>query len=333
MNKHTVVLTGAAGQDAFYLQQELVTKFPDIEILGLYRGQDEERLQKLTKEMPAVTFVRGDITDAASMNSLIENYQPFAVFNLAGVTSIPIALSAPYLTYKVNTEGVINILEAIRRHSPSTRLFQASTSEMYGNATDSSALDEQSRMVPTSPYGISKLMAHLACRTYRVSYGLHVSCAISFNHESPGHRPPIFVTRKVTQAAARIAAGKQQVLEMGNLAACRDWGFAGDYVKAFIKMVYADIADDYVVGTGKAHSVEDLVATAFSMADIDNWKDYVVVADSNLRPEDNNYLRANPLKIQQKLGWRAETTFEDLIKMMVVHDLELETGKPVLALG
>jgi GDPmannose 4,6-dehydratase len=320
------LLTGIAGQDGFFMQKLLQALYPEAQIVGLYRGQDEERLCQLITRMPAVDFVRGDITDAHAMNEIIGLYRPHTIFNFAGITSVPVATRSPYLTHQVNTQGVVNLLEAIRLHSPDSRLFQASTSEMYGNAGSSgTALAETDRMVPTSPYGISKLAAHLICRQYRESHGMHVSCAISFNHESE-IRPEIFVTRKVTKAAASIAAGTQDRLYMGNLGAQRDWGYAGDYVEAFLAMTVQDQPDDYVIGTGKAHSIRDLLELAFDIAGLGDWESYVVIDDRHLRPEDNTYLRANPEKAHQVLGWQAETTFEELIRLMVEHDMGLVTA-------
>jgi len=316
------LVTGIAGQDAFYLQKELLER--GYEVLGLYRGQDEDRLDKfLLSEMPEVEFVRGDVSDSHAVNAIIKNQRPDWVFNMAGVTNVPVSLQSPYVTFRVNTEGVLNLLEAIKTFSPSTRMVQASTSEMYGNANSSGGFVETDLMIPTSPYGISKLAAHLLCRNYRVSYGLHVSCAISFNHESP-RRPPIFVTRKVTQAVARIIAEKQDYLVLGNMAAQRDWGFAGDYVKAFIGMAEADSPDDYVIGTGVVHSVEDLVAAAFAVVGVSNWRDFIRMSPDNLRPEDNDYLCADPTKAKVVLGWKSVTTFEELVTMMVTADLRRE---------
>lgn len=220
----------------------------------------------------------------------------------------------PKLYMETNCGGALNVLEAVRRFAPDAHVIQASTSEMFGNKGG----NELSPMNPVSPYGVSKLAAHHLCRIYRESYGLRVSCAISFNHESP-RRPPIFVSRKVTQAAARIRAGLQDSLTLGNLDVWRDWGYAKDYMEAYILMAEAEKPDDYVVATGISHSLNELVQTAFRTAGIEG---YQVLSNPGDRPTDVYALCGDPRKIEKKLGWRAKTSFEDLIRMMVEYDLE-----------
>ena len=320
------LITGIAGQDGYYLQKRLLmdTAAKAFQVFGLYRGQDEPRLEKLQEEMPEVVFLRGDITDATSVNTIVDHVQPDVIFNLAGVTNVGMSFQLPHLTFKVNTEGVVNLLEAIKLKQPDCRFFQASTSEIFGNAEDpSQSRHEESATFPTSPYGISKLAAHLICRNYRASYDMHISTGISFNHESP-RRPPLFVTRKVTQGAARIAAGKIDHIELGNFDAHRDWGYAADFADAFVRIALADEPGDYVLGTGIAHSIEDLVTLAFKAVGIDNWEPYVHSSARHHRPEDTNYLLADPSKAKHQLDWEATTTFEELISMMVKADLERE---------
>jgi len=321
---YSALITGVAGQDAFYLYHALLKLYPGVYLTGLYRGQDETRLAALQTAFPDMEIVRGDLTDERSLRTVIEEHGPDVIFNLAGVTSVPLSLKMPRTTYEINTQGVLNLLAAVKDIAPETKVFQASTSEMFGNSPDVvNPLCESSYMLPTSPYGISKLAAHLIVREYRKSYGIHASCAISFNHESV-RRPPIFVTRKVTKAAARIALGLQSTLDLGNLDAHRDWGFAGDYVMAFIRMMEQASPDDYVIGTGRAHSIRDLVRVAFEAVGISDYDKYVKITEAHKRPEDNNYLCADPTKAREILGWEATTTFEEMITEMVKNDLQIE---------
>jgi GDPmannose 4,6-dehydratase len=220
----------------------------------------------------------------------------------------------PRLYMETNCGGALNVLEAMRSHAPDAHMVQASTSEMFGNEGGS----ELSPMNPVSPYGVSKLAAHHLCRIYRKSYRMRVSCAISFNHESP-RRPPIFVSRKVTQAAARIRAGLQGSVTLGNLDVWRDWGYAKDYMEAYMLMAEANRPDDYVVATGISHSLSELVQIAFQAAGIEGER---VISEPGDRPTDVYSLCGDPRKIERKLGWRAKTSIEDLIRMMVGHDLE-----------
>lgn len=301
------LITGCAGQDGYYLAQAL-----EGEVFGLYRGQDEHRLSGLSAELPHVTWIRGDVTDPMSMQTVVSEVQPDWVFNLAAASFVGLSWAMPRIHMETNCLGVLNLLEAVKRHAPEAHVIQASTSEMFGNT--GGILNEESRMSPASPYGVSKLAAHELCRVYRESYGMHVSCAISFNHESP-RRPPIFVTRKVTQAAAR-----GEPVSLGTLDTFRDWGFAGDYAQAYILMAKADEPDDYVIGTGQAHSIRELAEHAYGRVGME-WQDYVQVS-GNPRPNEVDYLCANPAKINA-LGWQARTSFEELVGMMVDTDREV----------
>ena len=300
------LVTGGAGQDGFYLCHALHRE--GHEVHGLYRGQGEDRLSLLEAEMPFVRWHRGDMTDSASLVSVVRQVQPDLIFNLAACSYVGLSWQMPKLYMETNTIGVLNLLEAAKHTN--AHIVQASTSEMYGNSSE--MLNEDSPMVPQSPYGVSKLAAHRLCQVYRESYGMHVSCAISFNHESP-RRPPVFVSRKVTQAAAR-----GNPVSLGNIAIERDWGFAGDYVEAYIAMAQAPEADDYVVATGKSHSLHELVETAYYIAGT-QLKIYTETSD---RAAEVWSLRANPSKIERKLGWKARTSFKELIEMMVEADRE-----------
>lgn len=312
----SALVTGAAGQDGHYLIPELVGA--GYEVHALYRGQDEVRLQRLRHDYTSVNWIRGDVTDPASVAAAVIESQPIAVFNLAGLSFVGTSWNAPRLYMETNAIGTLNVLEAVRVHARDAHVVQASTSEMYGNALTGPA-NEQSPMEPASPYGVSKLAAHRMVKVYRDSYGMRASSAIMFNHESP-HRPPAFVTRKVTQAAARIKAGLQETVELGNVHALRDWGFAGDYMHALRLMSERFYGDDFVIGTGETYSVEALAMLAFRSVGL-NWEDHVRVADTEKRPNDLQFLAANAKKVQDALGWQPTIRFDALVRMMVEADV------------
>lgn len=306
-------VTGAGGQDGFYLSQALNRE--GHEVHGLYRGQGEDRLALLEGEMPFVEWHRGDMTDSSSLATILARTKPELIFNLAAASYVGLSWQMPKLYMETNAIGVLNLLEAAKHTVPAAHIVQASTSEMYGNSN--AVLDEESPMVPQSPYGVSKLAAHRLCQVYRTSYGMHVSCAISFNHESP-RRPPVFVSRKVTQAAA-----KGKPVTLGNLAIERDWGFAGDYVEAYIAMAMAPIADDYVVATGESHTLRELVEVAYARTGNQvRGPDLPIYTEDSDRAAEVWSLRADPSKIERKLGWKATTSFAELITMMVDADRE-----------
>lgn len=309
----TTLITGIAGQDGYYMARLAALTDPGA-IVGLYHGQDESRLESLKAELPWVTFERGDIRDASSMDAIVQRWKPDYVFNLAACSYVGSSWEMPRLYMETNYGGFLNILEACRKFAPEARIVQASTSEMFGNV--GGVLNEDSPMVPASPYGVSKLAAHRLCKVYRESYGMHVSSAISFNHESP-RRPARFVTRKVTKAMAE----KQPVIELGNLAATRDWGFAGDYMRAYRLMAEAREADDYVVATGVSHSIADLVETAARYAGATDYE--VRSTAENLRPNDLVHLVGDASKIRSELGWMPSVSFERLIGMMVAEDMNV----------
>lgn len=307
-----VLITGIAGQDSFYLADLL----KDVSVYGLYRSHDESRLTQLRRDMPHVTFLRGDITDPASVGGAVRDSQPDWVFNLAALSYVGLSWQMPHLYMETNCGGVLNVLNAVHQYAPKAHVIQASTSEMYGN--NGTWANETTPMLPVSPYGVSKLAAHNLCRVYRESYELHVSCAISFNHESP-RRPPNFVTRKVTQAAAKRANGEDVELRLGTLDTARDWGYARDYMEAYILMAEAEKPDDYVIGTGESHSIADLIRTAEEAAGVR----LAATVDPVLsRPNELNYLKADASKIQSRLGWHPKTSFRTLIHMMVEADRE-----------
>lgn len=293
-----VLITGCAGQDGYYLSRML---FDEHDVYGVdRRGTCEYG-----------TAVKGDVTDSVAMANIVSEIKPDWVFNLAAQSFVGASWKSPRLYMDTNAGGVLNVLEAVRQYAPNARVVQASTSEMYG--TLSGPANEETPFKPASPYGASKVAAHHLCQVYRESYGMHISCAISFNHESP-RRPAHFVTRKVTQAAAR-----GEVARLGNINSSRDWGYAEDFMRAYVKMVEMPYPDDYVIGTGVTHSVRALCLNAFG----EDWEDYVVHDEAEDRPNDVEYLIADPSKARKQLGWEATTTFEELVKMMVDADREL----------
>jgi GDPmannose 4,6-dehydratase len=297
------LISGSCGQDGFYLTQYLRSKGHTVQ------GFDRR----------GISGTKGDITDPVSVGKIVRDFEPDWVFNLAGQSFVGDSWDAPRLHAETNYGGVLNVLEALRRYAPNAHMVQASTSEMFGSG-HSRALSEEDEFMPSSPYAVAKLAAHHLCRVYRESYGMHVSCSISFNHESP-RRPPQFVTRKITQTAAKIASGQQEMLHLGNIDSCRDWGFAGDYVKAFVLMAEQQDPADYVIGTGVVHSIRDVLDAAFSTLNLD-WKSYVVEDEFYLRPFDVNWLCSKPARVKLYLGWQAETSFEELILMMVKADVQ-----------
>lgn len=309
-------VTGAAGQDGHYLLRQLGQR--GYETHALYRGQDEVRLDHLKAEYPGVTWHRGDITDAGSVASSIRAASPDVVFNMAALSFVGSSWQCPSLYMETNVNGFVNVLEAVRQHAPGAHVVQASSSEMYGNAVDEVA-NEDSPMVPASPYGVSKLASHRLCKVYRDSYGMRVSSAISFNHESP-YRAPVFVTRKIARWAASWANGDGEPLKLGNIDARRDWGYAGDFARAFILMAEAPRADDYVIATGETHSVRQFLESA---AELCHAPLSVVETDnaSYTRPNDLHYLRGDASKIRSELGWAPQHTLEDIVQAMVQAEL------------
>ncbi len=309
-------VSGGAGQDGHYLLTQLHER--GYETHALYRGQDEVRFDALKAEHPGVTWHRGDVTDAGSVASSIKAAKPDAVFNMAALSFVGSSWQMPALYMDTNVNGFINVLEATRQYAPEAHVIQASSSEMYGNAVNEVA-NEDSAMVPASPYGVSKLAAHRLCKVYRDSYGMRVSSAISFNHESP-YRAPVFVTRKIARWAASWINGDCDPLTLGNIDAKRDWGFAGDFARAFILMAEAEKADDYVVATGETHSVRDFLT--FCAAETGAPMTAVKTgAPEHNRPNDLHYLRGDASKIRSALSWQPSVDFAQLAFLMVKAEL------------
>jgi GDPmannose 4,6-dehydratase len=318
----TALITGITGQDGRYLAEYLLSL--GYHVVGMVRGQDNPRRTIVQDELPDVQIADGDLLDQASLISLVRKLQPDEVYNLAAVSFVPISWNQPDLTGEVTGLGVLRMLEAIRNaggEGGSIRFYQASSSEMFGRVA-TSPQDETTRFHPRSPYGVAKCYGHFITVNYRESYDLFACSGILFNHESP-RRGPEFVTRKITRAAARIKLGKQKELVLGNLDSRRDWGFAGDYVRAMHAMLQLPLADDFVIGTGEAHTVREFVEAAFAVVELP-WQDYVRTDPSFVRPAEVDHLRANPSKARRTLNWEPRVQFHELVTMMVEADLAAE---------
>lgn len=280
-----------------------------------------DRIQHLTDQ---IELIQGDLTDQSSLDEAIKEVQPDEVYNLAAQSFVPTSWNQPVLTADITGVGVTRILEAIRKHKPTAKFYQASSSEMFGNSKETPQR-ESTPFYPRSPYGVAKVYGHWITINYRESYNIFTCSGILFNHESP-RRGLEFVSRKVTDGVARIKVGISKELRMGNLDAKRDWGYAGDYVKAIWLMLQQEKPDDYVIATGIAHSVKELVEIAFGYVNLD-WKKYVVTDPKLFRPADVIHLVGDANKAKAELGWKLEVSFEELIKMMVDEDLRRYTNK------
>jgi len=317
----SALITGVTGQDGWYLAELLLSK--GYRVYGLVRGQNNPKEPQLRQELPEVTVLHGDLLDISSLIGAIHTAQPDEVYNLGAVTFVAYSWENPRLTFDVTGGGVLNMLEAVRLYQIASgrtvRYFQASSAEMFGQAHEI-PLRETSRFHPRSPYGAAKAYGHHMTINYRESYGMHASSAMLFNHESP-RRGTEFVTRRITQAVARISLGLQDHISLGNLDAQRDWGFAGDYVEAMHLMLQQDEADDYVLATGEAHSVSEFLDLAFGVVGIDDWAPYVKVDAAQLRPADVEVLVGDATKARSVLGWKPRLSFEELVQMMVDSDV------------
>jgi GDPmannose 4,6-dehydratase len=317
MSKRAVI-TGITGQDGSYLAELLLEK--GYEVTGVIRRLSQPNYDRIEHLLDRVTLRPADLLDEMSLTRIIEDVKPHEFYNLAAMSFVPASWDQPLLTGEFNAQGVTRILEAIRHVSPATRFYQASSSEMFGKVREVPQT-EMTPFYPRSPYGVSKVFGHYITVNYRESYNLFACSGILFNHESP-RRGFEFVTRKVSHAVARIKLGLQDSLFLGNLEAHRDWGFSGDYVRAMWLMLQQPTPDDYVVATGTAHSVKDLVQVAFAHAGLD-WQKYVKVDPNLLRPAEVDHLIGSSDKARKILGWEPSVTFEQLIGMMVDSDLSL----------
>jgi len=311
------LITGVTGQDGSYMAELLLSK--GYEVFGIVRRSSVKKFDRIEALMNDIELVEGDLTDQSSLDSVIHSVQPDEVYNLAAQSFVPVSWNQPVLTGDVTGLGVIRVLEAIRKHRPQAKLLQASSSEMFGKVRETPQT-EKTPFHPRSPYGVAKVFGHYITVNYRESYGLFACSAMGFNHESP-RRGLEFVTRKVTHQVARIKCGVAKKLMMGNLDAQRDWGFAGDYVRAMWMMLQQPEPEDFVLATGKTHSIRELLEAAFGAVGLD-WEEYVEIDPKLLRPAEVDSLRGDASKAREKLGWEPQVGFEELIKMMVEADLE-----------
>jgi len=323
----TAFVTGITGQDGQHLAEFLHSQ--GYHVFGMVKGQNNPRVEALQIEMPFIELVSGDLADLPSLVGAMEACQPDEVYNLGAISFVALSFSQAELTANITGLGVLRMLEAVRMVGGSQnnpiRFYQASSSEMFGQVRETPQT-ELTPFHPRSPYGCAKVFGHDIVVNYRESYGLHASSGILFNHEGP-RRGLEFVTRKVTNAVARIKLGLQEEVVLGNLDSKRDWGYAGDYVKGMWLMLQQDQPDDYVLATGETHSIEDLVQRAFAEVGIDNWADHVRQDPKFLRPAEVDLLIGDASKARTKLGWAPEVDFPALVKMMVAHDLQREATR------
>jgi GDPmannose 4,6-dehydratase len=310
------LITGVTGQDGSYLAELLLHK--GYEVFGVIRRSSVDTSDRIAHLLNRITFIQADLLDQSSLIAALRQARPQEVYNLAAQSFVPTSWMQPVLTAEFTALGVTRILEAVRTVDASIRLYQASSSEMFGNPPETPQR-ELTPFRPRSPYGVAKVYGHNITVNYRESYGLFACSGILFNHESP-RRGLEFVTRKVAQGVAKIKLGLARELRLGNLEAKRDWGFAADYVEAMWLMLQQPQPEDFVVGSGVAHSVKDLVALAFRSAGLD-WQEFVQIDQSFLRPAEVDHLLADAGKARQMLGWKPKVSFEELVSMMVEHDL------------
>jgi len=334
-NKNTLkkraLVTGLTGQDGAYLAEFLLKK--GYEVYGMHRRTSMEIFDRISPLRKKITLVDGDITDFASIVSILKEVQPEEIYNLAGQSFVPASWTQPISTAEINALGVMKILEAIRLINPKIKFYQASTSEMFGKVRENPQT-EKTPFYPRSPYGVSKVFGYFITKNYRESYNLFACNGILFNHESPT-RGKQFVTRKITHSVAKIKLGYQDFFEIGNLNSKRDWGYAGDYVEAMWAMLQRNKPDDYVIGTGKTHSVREFIEESFKVVGMHiTWegkgveevgkfegKVVVKVSPKFYRPVEVEYLLANSSKAKKELKWTPKTSFKELVKMMVESDL------------
>ena len=324
-------ITGITGQDGYYLAKHLLEL--DYEVHGTIRRSStfntsriDEIISKYT-EGGKLKLYYSDLLDASSLNNLISAIQPDEIYNLAAQSHVAVSFKNPLYTTQTSTIGPLTLLEAVKNSKKEIKYYQASSSEMFGGV-DSSILSESSVFNPKSPYAVGKLFAHEMTKVYRDSYNLFCVNGILFNHESP-QRGETFVTRKITRAVGRIYHGLQTNLTLGNLEAKRDWGFAGDYVKGMKQMLDHHTPDDWVLATGETHTVQEFVELAFNVISYDS-KEFIMTSEKYFRPNEVNHLLGDPTKANTELGWKPETSFNNLVKMMVEHDIDLAEKEKVL---
>ena len=313
----TALVTGITGQDGSYLAQFLLSK--GYEVVGVVRRTSHDSYERIGPFIDRVTILPADLLDQHSLTSVIRDVKPDEIYNLAAQSFVPTSWSQPVLTGEFTALGVTRILEAVRHAHPEARFYQASSSEMFGKAMETPQR-ETTPFYPRSPYGVAKTYGHWITVNYRESHGIFAVSGILFNHESP-RRGLEFVTRKITDGVARIKLGLADELRLGNLDAKRDWGFAGDYVEAMWLMLQRDEPEDYVIGSGETHSVEEFVQTAFERVEL-NWESYVKIDPAFIRPAEVELLLADPTKARREMNWQTKVSFQELVAMMVDADLQ-----------
>ena len=325
------LITGITGQDGYYLAKLLIEK--GYEVHGTIRRSstiNTDRIDPLISEFEEVGKLNlhySDLLDSASLNSLINQIQPDEIYNLAAQSHVAVSFKNPIYTTQTGTLGSVALLEAVRHSNNEIKFYQASSSEMYGGI-NKEMLNETSPLIPKSPYAASKAFAHNMTKLYRESYDLFCVNGILFNHESP-HRGQTFVTRKITRAVGRIVNNLQSKLTLGNLDASRDWGFAGDYVEGMWLMLQHDTPDDWVLATGETHTVKEFLQKAFEYVDLD-WEKYVQTSEKYFRPNEVEHLLGDSTKARKELNWSPKTSFDELVKLMIEHDLVLAEQEKVL---
>jgi GDPmannose 4,6-dehydratase len=327
-NDKRALITGITGQDGGHLAELLNSK--GYEVFGLLRGQRNARREAMEAEFPFVHVIEADLTDQTSLIQAVRTSEPTEVYNLGAISHVGYSFRNPQLTADITGKGVLNLLEAVRvaGYADTARFYQASTSEMFGGLDynrPGAGYNEDSLFHPRSPYGVAKLYGHWIARNYRESYGMFVSTGILFNHE--GERRGLeFVTRKITNAVAKIDAGQQSHISLGDLWPKRDWGYAGDYVRGMWQMLQHGEPDDFVLATGETHSIEEFLTLAFAEIGIDDWTPYVRQDPQFMRPAEVDILLGDPSKAERVLGWKREVDFPGLVKLMVEHDKRLVAG-------
>ncbi len=317
MAKKVALITGITGQDGSYLAEWLLSQ--DYEVHGMVRRASVEKFERIEHLVGKINLIQGDLLDQFSLISVLKEAKPCEVYNLAAQSFVPTSWAQPVLTSEFTAIGVTKLLESIRLVDPSIRFYQASSSEMFGKVRETPQ-SEDTPFYPRSPYGVAKVYGHYITVNYRESYNLYAASGILFNHESP-RRGLEFVTRKVTDGVARIKLGMAKEIRLGNLDAKRDWGFAGDYVRAMWMMLQQPEATDFVIATGETRSVKELVDAAFGCVGL-KWQDYVKVDEKFFRPAEVDLLVGDPSRAKKILGWKPEVSFEQMIEMMVTSDLE-----------
>jgi GDPmannose 4,6-dehydratase len=320
------LITGVAGQDGSYLAELLLEK--GYEVYGIVRNIARAQRQGVGAFASRISYAEADLTDQTSLDRAVEQVKPDEVYNLAGQTFVPVSWTQPLLTMEVTGMGALRMLEAIRRHAPQAKFLQVSSSEIFGKSEEVQQ-SEATRLRPRNPYGAAKMFAHHITINYRESYGTFACSCIAFNHESP-RRGPEFVTRKVSREVARIKLGLADKLKMGNIEGRRDWGFAGDYVRAMWLMLQQPAPDDFVIATGITHNVKELLEIAFSHLGLD-WQKHVEIDSALLRPAEDNPLTGDAGKANKILGWKPTVTFEQMVRMMVDYDLSVLSKSAALA--